>query len=332
MQSHINNPKYELLHLAMDEYGEVVDRAIRYSDVNLALHSYQMAGSHLFTQTKASIQSDYQLTLNGAINFRNGRALFVSASTADGMIKVVKIPYSNYDISPELHAIKELALDNLPDGIFLVPSCEIVIHPKVKQEMEKHVDPLNSYVTKPASVIAMNYYSCDLCKFPYPINDDVFVMKLLHLIQAVSYIHSKKRVHMDIKCENIFVCTYGQWFLGDFGSCVAVDSPIQTYTPESYPFGLVNKGNNALYKYDWIALGVTMAVFMNNQNGTEFVNVNTRNSDLDIISQYFENSKLPQNLKLLLQTMINLSLDDENRSKQIDSLVTQLKVDNNITF
>ena len=54
---------------------------------------------------------------------------------------------------------------------------------------------------------------------------------LQQMYKALDYLHKNCNVvHMDVKPSNIFVATNGDWFLGDYGSCVNTANKIKSYT------------------------------------------------------------------------------------------------------
>ncbi|GAQ87133.1 Protein kinase superfamily protein [Klebsormidium nitens] len=78
------------------------------------------------------------------------------------------------------------------------------------------------------------------------------------MITALSYMHNKGLVHMDVKSENVFIDADGRWFLGDFGSTVPVGAPVVSTTRWFTAFDLF--GSPAKEEYDWYMLAVMLAV------------------------------------------------------------------------
>lgn len=79
------------------------------------------------------------------------------------------------------------------------------------------------------------------------------------IVGALNYIHEHNRVHMDVKAGNIFVSDSGDWYLGDFGSCVPLDSPIVSYTEMLY-WDILPPPSPARFEYDWAMLGVCVLI------------------------------------------------------------------------
>ena len=91
------------------------------------------------------------------------------------------------------------------------------------------------------------------------INEDLIWSWILQMLQGVRYIHSKKIIHRDIKCQNIFLLKSGQIKLGDFGiSKVLMDSFDFAKTPLGTPYFLspeICSGSKYNFKIDKWMLG-----------------------------------------------------------------------------
>ena len=82
------------------------------------------------------------------------------------------------------------------------------------------------------------------------------------LVAAVSHLHTRGLVHMDIKEANVFVDGAGVWWLGDFGSAVEVGTPITSTTRGLHP-DLVGWSPavpaRAAWAHDWFMLAALLA-------------------------------------------------------------------------
>ena len=94
------------------------------------------------------------------------------------------------------------------------------------------------------------------------IEEDLIWKWFLQMCQAIRYIHSKKIIHRDIKCQNIFLLKNGQIKLGDFGiSKVLMDSFDFAKTPLGTPYFLspeICSGSKYNFKIDMWMLGCVL--------------------------------------------------------------------------
>lgn len=94
------------------------------------------------------------------------------------------------------------------------------------------------------------------------IDEDLIWNWFLQLCQALKYIHSRKILHRDIKCQNIFLMKTGQIKLGDFGiSKVLKDSLELAKTPLGTPYFLspeICSGNKYNFKTDMWMIGCVL--------------------------------------------------------------------------
>ena len=99
------------------------------------------------------------------------------------------------------------------------------------------------------------------------------VLGAKRIIQGLNYIHKAGFVHMDVKGANIFLDQSGDFYLGDFGSCVRVNTRIISYTAMFYwkRFKLKETPaedaksapippDNAEFRYDWQMLAVALVI------------------------------------------------------------------------
>ena len=94
------------------------------------------------------------------------------------------------------------------------------------------------------------------------IEEELIWKWFLQMAQAIRYIHSKKIIHRDIKCQNIFLLKNGQIKLGDFGiSKVLMDSFDFAKTPLGTPYFLspeICSGSKYNFKIDMWMLGCVL--------------------------------------------------------------------------
>lgn len=62
---------------------------------------------------------------------------------------------------------------------------------------------------------------------------------------------------MDIKLENIFLDSNANWFLGDFGSTIPVNTRIKSITSCLYPTDIYEKTRSSFH-FDWFGVSVCL--------------------------------------------------------------------------
>jgi hypothetical protein len=104
--------------------------------------------------------------------------------------------------------------------------------------------------------LMMHRYECSLDLLPYQLSPQNLLDRAKAMILALNHIHKFNLVHMDVKEGNIFIKD-GQWFLGDFGSCVYIDEPVLSTTRGCHPDPALI-GKPAAWRYDWYMLCVVL--------------------------------------------------------------------------
>jgi hypothetical protein len=104
--------------------------------------------------------------------------------------------------------------------------------------------------------LIMHRYECSLDLSPYQLAPQNLLHRAKAMILAINHIHSRNIVHMDVKEGNIFIKD-GQWFLGDFGSCVLIEEAVLSTTRGCYPDSDLI-GKPAAWRYDWYMLCVVI--------------------------------------------------------------------------
>jgi hypothetical protein len=176
-----------------------------------AKHLYEWARTLPLSQTRGRFHDATGYTLNGPASYGEGLLL---AFNSAGATFVFKIASSAED--PEV--VAALALHGLPG---VVPC---TFHTASRDDGSVFCGLL------------MPKYERSLADVTELILDESELLSCAtRLVAAVRAVHSTGYVHMDIKEANIFVGVDGSWWLGDFGSCVAVGTAVVSTTPGLHP-------------------------------------------------------------------------------------------------
>lgn len=184
------------------------------------------------------------------------------ASDSSGRLLVLKQLHVKADEERELKCCEELRLDALsfesPEA--LVPTRVQTVHLRdcddndsyngEEEDTERHRRCSVSVLVMPRFVASLQASSLRGLK------PSVLIAQAKRMVRALNFIHRTGRVHMDVKADNIFLLASGDWYLGDFGSCVAVRSPIHTYTPGCSWEPLRQHESPAQFRFDWGMLAV----------------------------------------------------------------------------
>jgi hypothetical protein len=192
---------------------------------------YETASLLPRTETKKQIKAAVNITVGGPLDEVNEKIL--AATNADGKLLAVKIlgPVSDPLARKEEEAWKFINAE-LPDQPFVK-----ALH----FGQYRHDAPVRFAV--------MDRMHAILAKTTG--TSDQFVLTQARLLSvAVSSLHSKKIIHMDIKGSNCFLGHDGHWILGDFGCAVQIGEPVTSYTESCHPEKLI--GKPAEPKYDWV--------------------------------------------------------------------------------
>jgi serine/threonine-protein kinase 24/25/MST4 len=117
----------------------------------------------------------------------------------------------------QLVAIKIIDLENTQDDIL---DLQKEIHIQLSCNSPYIVHLYGSFIQKTELHIVMEYLSGGSIKRflkEAPLEEDQIAVVLKDVLQALAYLHNEKRVHRDIKADNILIGANGDIKLADFG-------------------------------------------------------------------------------------------------------------------
>lgn len=202
---------------------------------NICKHGGKEAASDLFKEaaavpgatTTVALREQAHLAISPLPFPTNSEsaAFFFANDPRTAAHKIVKYPTHKY-AEQELKACRELHLDTmqLGDHCALTP---VVVHDiLIRREEEEEEGGSSSNYRQNIVVMVMPQFASTLAYPPKWLEPAYVFSGAQRIIRALNYIHKANYVHMDVKGNNIFMDVAGRWYLGDFGSCVLVDTPI----------------------------------------------------------------------------------------------------------
>eukprot|EP01036_Dinobryon_divergens_P025575 gene25575-34136_t len=175
------------------------------------------------TSTRALAKSSFSgLVLGDIFPASGGRADLLRAFRGAKPL-FVKIPFDQTEAAAELHAYNQL-------GAYC-PSATCILGPVVKLELQRDGRE---------TVLAMEMPSCtcSVATVPRPADIKMVDATSLTLVTALNFLHSKNRVHGDVKLSNILIREAGDQFLADLGSSVEIGAELVTTTLNYLPRGI----------------------------------------------------------------------------------------------
>ena len=136
----------------------------------------------------------------------------------------------------EIVALKKILLDVEPEGIPSTAIREICI---LRELLHPNIVELKDVVaTDDKLYLVFEYVDQDLKQYldslPRDQVQDIRTIKsfLYQILQGVSYLHSKRVLHRDLKPQNILITRAGNVKLADFGLARTYQIPLRPYTHE----------------------------------------------------------------------------------------------------
>ncbi len=105
--------------------------------------------------------------------------------------------------------------------------------------------------------IEMPICTCSVATVPRPANMSMVNATALTLVTALNFLHSKNRVHGDVKLSNILIREAGNQFLADLGSSVEIGAKLAT-TLNSLPRSTNVEDLKATVELDWFQAGLSV--------------------------------------------------------------------------
>jgi serine/threonine protein kinase len=160
----------------------------------------------------------------------------------ENYIKLEKIGEGAYGIvykcrnvhNENIVAVKQIRFDNQDEGI---PSTALREISLLKQLKHQNIVSLLDIVHAEQKLkLIFEYMECDLRKFldlsKTPLNNQLIKSYLYQILSGISYCHSKRVLHRDLKPQNLLLDGNGFIKLADFGLARAFSIPIKTLTRE----------------------------------------------------------------------------------------------------
>jgi len=226
---------------------------------DVVIETYQNYKELPTTFTCGVVENNFKIHVNGP-SYGDSKPFLLSAVGEDGLLKIVKILrlsssniQSATDKQVELEMEKEacniLSLSSIQDGLITATVLKI----NIPQTHAQHTDSNCSEVV----AIIMPKYLGTVATSPqfYP---TTIYHQGSRLLNALKFIHSRGLVHMDVKADNVFIDSGGNWVLGDFGSCKHINDQITSTTSMFYHRKLGKEP--ALPKYDYYMLLVMLLI------------------------------------------------------------------------
>jgi len=203
---------------------------------------YHRAGRIPNTSTRAQAKSSFNgLVLDGIFPATGGRAELLRAFRGIQPL-LVKIPFDQTEAAAELHAFNQLGAYD--------PSATCILGPVVKLELQR-----DGRETELA--IEMPICTCSVATVPRPADMNMVDATALTLVTALNFLHTKNRVHGDVKLSNILIREAGDQFLADLGSSVEIGAELAT-TLNSLPRGTNAENLKATVELDWFQAGLSV--------------------------------------------------------------------------
>ena len=258
---HIDEPDIKVLEKIRSTYAAQLFASI--DRVTSALDLYYTVKAFPSTITKAIVLNQSGIRVNGPLSLENSKLLTANDNT--GRQLVVKLLFTdNDDVRPLTVRNAEIAKEVTFCQFFATNPHHALVPCEVVRVEVPHEFVEQSRRSGEFTALVMPYYIRSLASGP-TFSQTVVAREGSRMVEALMHIHSHGYVHMDVKGDNIFTDVDGNWFLGDFGSACPLGTNVRTTTEVFYPSLIV--GMEALPKYDWFMLLVTLLIELDDKVG-----------------------------------------------------------------
>lgn len=236
---------------AIEPVQAIVDKMVEYFSARLPFVTpdglvklYRRADKIPNTFTKAQAKSAFNgLVLDDVFPAIGGRAVLLRAFRGCQPL-LVKIPLNQTEAAAELDAFSQLAAYD--------PSATCILGPIAKLELQR------DHGRETDLAIEMPICTCSVATVPRPAVMGMVDATARTLVTALNFLHSKNRVHGDVKLSNILIRETGDQFLADLGSSVEIGAELATMTLNCLPRGTNAEDLKATVELDWFQAGLSL--------------------------------------------------------------------------
>ena len=234
--SGIQRPAEAVLKRLLNNY---IHRFHAVSSPESAFELYDFFNNLPATTTKDKLEYDYGIRLNDLYDPTFNANIITGADKTSAPI-LAKILMSS-----EVRMTKDLDLENsLVPGIVQTKICSVSLEGK---------DYTNRFSDGKYYCLIMPHYPRSLALLANLLTSETLLEEGKKILKALEYIH--------VKPANIFVSTNGEWFLGDFGSCVKIGETVVSCSEAYLPFNGVGR-EKARVGFDFFMLAVSLVVLL----------------------------------------------------------------------
>ena len=250
-----DRPKQDVLARIRASYA--YEAVMSIDDMDAALELYERVRTLPSTLTKAIVQQQGGVSINGPLSSSNPKLL--TGRRTDGQQIVAKLLVLDFDDARPLEVRRaELSGEAKCCTDLAVADHSVALVPHEVVRLDVTADMISQ--TRRSGAVAallMPRYLGSVARGP-SCSAQVVAREGRRMIDALRFMHRLGYVHMDVKGDNVFFDVNGVWFLGDFGSACEIDSAIRSTTEGFYHSPILRQP--ARPKYDWFMLLVMLLI------------------------------------------------------------------------